>query len=99
MQIEWLSLGFGVLAGAVSAAAFFAGLAWGMRLALRAGRPAIVLLLSAMLRIGVLLAIGWLAASMLGASGFIGFALSFLLVRTGVLASARHPKVRSEAWK
>ena len=99
IQIEWLMLGFGALAGAVSGAVFFAGLAWGMRLALRAGRPTTVLLLSGVLRIGALLGVGWLVASVLGASGFIGFALAFLLVRTGILAIARRPVGGVEAWK
>ncbi|QIE54209.1 ATP synthase subunit AtpR [Pikeienuella piscinae] len=80
--------GLGLLAGAMAAALFFAGLAWGMRLALRAARPVSVLLASAALRIALLLGVGWWVAAQGMAAG-VGFALAFLAMRLALLATLR----------
>ncbi len=90
IDLDWMLLGWGVLVGAFAGAVYFAGLAWGMKIALRTGRPTPVLLLSGALRIGALLGAGW-GVSGLGATAIAGFALAFLLMRTGVMAVARHP--------
>ncbi|WP_415182486.1 ATP synthase subunit AtpR [Phaeovulum sp.] len=94
--IDWGSLGLGALAGGVGAALFFAGLALGMRLALRSARPTPILLLSGALRIGALLAFGALVANIGGATALAGFALAFVLVRFAVIAVAR-PSAKPEA--
>lgn len=79
----------GLLAGGIAAALFFAGLAWGMRLALRSARPLAVLLPSAALRIGLLLGAGWWVATLGGAVALAGFALAFLVARVALLAAVR----------
>ena len=96
IELDWLMLGWGALAGALSGALFFAGLAWGMRLALRAGQPTGVLLISGGLRIAALLGAGWLVLG-LGTTALAGFVLTFLVVRTGVLAFARRPATKEAA--
>jgi hypothetical protein len=87
-MIDWVSLGLGAVAGVLASTLFFAGLAWGMRLALRSARPMPVLLISAGLRIAALLGAGWLVAGQ-GASALAGFALAFLVTRFAILAVAR----------
>jgi hypothetical protein len=91
MTFDWIALALGAAAGAVTAALFFAGLALGMRLALRASRPTATLLASSTLRIAGLLAAGWLVAGQGGAAALAGFALAFLVVRTLAIALARRP--------
>lgn len=71
---------FGLLAGLPAAALFFAGLAWGMRLALGRARPVEMLLASAALRIALLIGAGWVVAGQ-GVAAALGFALAFLVVR------------------
>ncbi|WP_323005759.1 ATP synthase subunit I [Pseudorhodobacter sp.] len=90
LNLDWANLGFGAALGAVAAGLFFAGLAWSMRLALRAARPMPVLLISAALRIAALLAVGWLVAGQ-GVWAFLGFALAFFLIRLGAISLARLP--------
>lgn len=80
VAIDWVALGLGLAVGSMVSAVFFVGLACGMRIALRAGRPTGVLLLSAGLRIALLLAAGWFVAQA-GSWAFCGYAASFLLVR------------------
>src|SRR5690606_35227233 len=79
-DLDYMLFGFGLLSGAVAAALFFAGLAWGMRLALRSARPVAVLLPSSALRIALLLGAGWWVAAQ-GVLALVGFALAFLTVR------------------
>ena len=93
--IDWTGFALGLAAGAGTGALFFAGLALGLRLALRARSPGAVLMLSGALRIAVLLGIGWLVAQ-IGASALAGFALAFLVVRFAAIVLARRP-VRKEA--
>ncbi|SMX48844.1 ATP synthase subunit I [Maliponia aquimaris] len=93
IAVDWMGLGFGALAGAVASGLFFAGLAWGMRLALRSARPTQVLLISGALRIAALLGAGWLVAE-LGAWELAGFALAFLPIRFAALSIARRPAPR-----
>ncbi|EPX78228.1 F0F1 ATP synthase subunit A [Litoreibacter arenae] len=91
IAIDWTLFGFGALAGTFAAALFFAGLAFGMRLALRTARPTSVLLLSAALRIAALLGLVWWMTTQ-GLAALAGFALAFLVTRFVVLAFARPPK-------
>ena len=94
--IDWGLFGIGVGAGLVAGALFFAGLALGMRLALRSRHAAVVLLSSSALRILVLLGLGWLVAAQ-GAVTLVGFAVAFLVARFAATAIARHPPKSEQA--
>ena len=85
-DLDYILFGFGLSTGAIAAALFFAGLAGGMHLALRYARPVPVLLLSATLRIALLIGAGWWV-SRSGAAAAVGFALAFLAVRLLVTRS------------
>ncbi|KIQ96272.1 ATP synthase subunit I [Lysobacter sp. A03] len=87
--IDWGAFGLGTVAGAIAGTIFFAGLAFGLRLALRGSRPMPVLALSALLRITALLAAGWLVARAGGAAALAGYALGFLATRFAAVALAR----------
>ncbi len=87
--IDWAAFGWGTLAGVVAGTLFFAGLAFGLRLALRRARPTPVLALSALLRIAALLAVGWLVALDGGAAALAGYAAAFLATRFVAIALAR----------
>ncbi|MCV2892095.1 ATP synthase subunit I [Lentibacter sp. XHP0401] len=91
MNIDWGALTLGLGIGAGVSTLFFAGLAFGMRFALGAARPAAILLFSASLRIALLLGVGVLVAQM-GAWAFCSYALSFLLVRFVAITFARPAK-------
>lgn len=95
-SIDWAAFALGLLAGSAAGALFFAGLAIGMRLALRRARPAAILLLSAAIRIALLLAAGWGVAG-LGATALAGFALAFTAVRFAVLTTLRVPAAEGRA--
>ena len=88
INIDWNILLLGLVVGAAVSALFFAGLAYGMRIAFGTARPASVLLLSAALRIVLLLAAGWFVVQA-GAWALGGFAISFLLVRFIAIIFAR----------
>lgn len=93
MIIDWPDalMGFGV--GMAVSIVYFAGLAVSVRVALTSSRPAAVLLPSAVLRIGLLLAVGWLVSD--GASlvwAFAGYGLAFFLVRALATLLARMPR-------
>lgn len=89
INLEWSDFLLGMLIGLGFSALFFAGLAWGMKLALRRADSVIVLLSSAALRIAALLAGGWLVATWLGIGGAAGFAAAFIAVRTILLSRLR----------
>lgn len=86
---DWTGFLIGVLAGGALGALFFAGLAWGVKIALRRPHPTAILLPSAALRIAGLLAGGWAVAVWLGVEGALGFALAFIGLRTILLARIR----------
>jgi len=94
--LDLTALGLGAFLGLVTGAVFFAGLAWGMRIALSQPRPTPVLLVSAALRIAGLLAVGWWVAGQ-GVSALAGFALAFLMLRFAVLVFARRP-IEAASW-
>ncbi len=85
-SIDWTAFALGLLAGTGAGALYFAGLAWGMRLALSRGRAGWVLLLSAAIRIALLLATGW-ATAQLGFAALVGFGAAFLLLRFFLVAA------------
>lgn len=88
IDIDGYALIMGLITGATVSALFFAGLAYGMRLAFGTDRPAAILLMSAGFRITLLLAAGWFVAKT-GAWALGGFAVSFLLVRFIAITFAR----------
>lgn len=88
IEIELNDLLVGLVVGSAMSALFFAGLSYGMQIALRAARPTLVLLVSAGLRFALLLAIGWVVAQA-GAWAFFGYGVSFLVVRQLTLAVTR----------
>ena len=90
VQMDWNAMLLGLAVGIPVSVLFFVGLAWGMRLALRSHRPGSVLLVSAVCRIAVLLAIGfWITTSRPNAWPLVGYALAFLLVRMAAIFRAR----------
>lgn len=98
IELNWVLLGWGAVAGALAGIVFFIGLAWGMRLALKSAQPTVWLLASSTLRIAGLLGLGWLVAGF-GSAALAGFALAFLLVRTVVLAFTRAGlKAEAVSW-
>ena len=90
MSMDWDALLQGFLWGLPVSVLFFAGLAWGMRLALRSTQPASLLLLSAACRIAALLGVGyWVSAAANNAWPLAGYALAFFVVRVLAIARAR----------
>lgn len=82
MSVDITSLLLGFAIGALLSVLFFGGLAYGVQLALRSSRPAIVLLAGALCRISLLLAAGYALVVVRG-NGWplIGFVIAFFLVR------------------
>jgi len=95
MTIDWHTVITGFGAGIAVSILYFLGLALSIRLALRLTRPVSVLLPSAALRIGLLLAAGWWVTDggTLGGA-FAGYALAFFLVRFIATQVARLPRVK-----
>lgn len=82
IAIDWTAVALGFACGGAMTVLFFAGLRFGMRLALRSDTPIRILSLSALLRIAALLAVGWLVAAQGGPWAFVGYGLAFFVVRT-----------------
>lgn len=95
-MIEWDTFWLGLVTGALASALFFAGLAVGMRFALQRDNPAALLLISAAVRIALLLWSGSLIASR-GTAAIVGFVLAFFIARLLVTALARPAKAREPA--
>ncbi len=94
MVIDWESLLLGFCLGVPASALFFAGLAWGMRQALRSTRPGVWLLLSFICRIAVLLTVGfWVTATGDNAWPLAGYVLAFFLVRLVAILWARTARI------
>ncbi len=94
MAIDWDALLLGFSVGVPVSVLFFAGLAWGMRLALRSARPGALLVLSFAGRITLLLAVGFrVTAAGVNAWPLAGYALAFLLVRLAVVIWARATRI------
>jgi hypothetical protein len=93
MIVDWPNalMGFGV--GVAVSVLYFVSLALSVRVALTLYRPVVVLLPSAVLRIGLLLAVGWMVTG--GATlvwAFAGYGLAFFLVRFVATMLARVPR-------
>lgn len=95
--LDWTNLMLGLALGAAIGSAHFAGLAIGIRIALRTRFPTAVLLTSAGLRIALVLAAGW-QASQFGAEALAGFALAFFLARFAAITVARHHRTEPAKW-
>ncbi|SFT11038.1 N-ATPase, AtpR subunit [Sulfitobacter marinus] len=87
--IDWAPVLMGAAVGLALSTLFFAGLAIGMRQALRRENPVMMLALSAAIRISVLLAVGWLVLGQGGLWAAAGYALAFLLARLIATTFAR----------
>lgn len=87
--IDWSAamLGFGV--GTVMGIVFFAGLAIGIRRALRTKAPIGVLSLSAAVRLAAFLGVGWVVVSQGGPWAGLGYGIAFLVVRFVATTLAR----------
>ncbi|MCD1633646.1 hypothetical protein K7H91_07665 [Martelella mediterranea] len=93
IALDWTLVVPGLLAGAAAAGLFLAGLALGIRFVMRRSRPALLLFVSAALRIAALLGIGWWVAGM-GAQALVAFAIGFLVTRTIIVAVVRSGEAR-----
>lgn len=90
LHIDWHAVRLGLAVGVPVSALFFAGLAGGMRLALRSRQPAGLLLLSAVCRIALLLLIGfWITTAGSTAWPLAGYAFAFFAVRLIAVGYAR----------
>ncbi len=90
MTVDWTAVLLGFFFGVPLSVLFFAGLAWGMRLALHSTRPGVWLLLSSLLRIVMLMAAGfWIATVADNAWPVAGYALAFFLVRLAAVLWAK----------
>ncbi len=88
-----IGLAFGLFAGGV----YFVGLAWSIGRALTTTQPGKTLIISAALRIALLLAAGW-AVAQIGITALMGFALGFLLARMVAIALARTEPGKAAKW-
>lgn len=79
---DWPMLASGFLLGLLVSGVFFAGLDWGIKLALKSSQPNARLLLSFVLRLALLLGVGFLLASMTSNLwSILGYAMAFFVVR------------------
>lgn len=82
IAVDWLGLLLGLLLGLVVSSVFFIGLAWGMKLALASNSPNRKLLLSFLLRLSLLLSVGFgLTAVTTTLWPLLGYALAYFIVR------------------
>jgi len=80
----------GLMLGLPASVLYFAGLAWGLRLALRARRTGLVLLLSFVVRTALLLGLAvWALRLMQPGWVLLGYLAAFVLVRQLAVRRAR----------
>lgn len=89
IPIDWTSALLGGGVGAVMSVLFFAGLAVGMRFALRSTKPVGFLALSSALRISALIGVGWIVAEHSGPWAALGYAIVFFAARLVATSVAR----------
>lgn len=89
MSVDWTATLLGGAAGLMMGALYFAGLAVGMRRALRSANPVGLLSLSAALRIAALLAVGWTVVGQGGPWAGLGYGIAFLITRLIATTFAR----------
>ncbi len=88
--MEVINFAAGLAFGGVAGILFFAGLGLGVRIALKGARPGPILLVSAALRISLLLLSGW-AVAQLGLWSTVGFGVAFLAARYAIVIWVRAP--------
>ena len=81
IPFEWTQIMIGICAGTAISALYFAGLAYGMRIALRTTSPIRILSISATLRMVMLLGAGWVVTTQSGPWAFVGYGAAFFVVR------------------
>lgn len=81
IPFDWAQVIIGLCVGVVISTLYFAGLAYGMRIALRSGSPIHILSFSASLRIVILLSAGWFVTLQSGPWAFVGYGVAFFVVR------------------
>ena len=86
--MDWIGFVAGIAIGLLASGLFFAGLGISVRLAMRSKRPGSLLLVSAGLRITLLLLAGW-GATRIGLWSLAGFAAGFLVVRLTTISWVR----------
>ncbi|WP_171054586.1 ATP synthase subunit I [Roseovarius arcticus] len=89
ITVDWNAVMLGVAAGLVMGACFFAGLAIGVRHALRSASPVKLLSISAALRISALLGGGWIIAGQGGPWAALGYGAAFIFARVVATTFAR----------
>lgn len=90
IDVDGHALLAGLVGGLPASGLYFWGLAWGVRRALRAQRPAAVLLASFVLRAVLLLGLGvWLVRAVDPLWSLAGYILAFIIVRTVVVRGVR----------
>ena len=94
--MDWMDLATGFALGALAGSLFFAGLAISIRIASRSDRAGSLLLMSAGLRVAILMIIGWHVAQ-IGEWSLAGFVASFLLVRFAAIAWVRPVDIQGGA--
>ncbi len=97
LAVDWAAALAGGAIGLVMGALFFAGLAVGMRRALRSPSAVPLLTLSALVRMTALLGVGWGVLALLGAWAGGGYALAFLMTRLIATTVARAGAPTGEA--
>jgi len=83
------SLATGALAGTLVGIVYFAGLSMSIRYALASSARTSLLALSALVRIALMLLVGWLLAVHVGAWAVGAYGAAFLLVRTVAIFHTR----------
>jgi len=80
-SFDWTAVALGLAIGTAMSVMFFAGLGLGMQIALRSARPVALLLVSAIVRMAVLLGVGFLVVGQAGPWSLLGYASAFLIIR------------------
>jgi len=89
IYVDWFGILLGLCVGTVMGVLFFAGLAFGMRFAMRTQCPIRLLALSAGLRITGLLVTGWFIVVQGGLWTALGYGVAFFGARIIVTTLAR----------
>ncbi|MEH6728927.1 MAG: ATP synthase subunit I, partial [Hyphomicrobiales bacterium] len=74
MSFDWIAVALGLAIGSAMSVLFFAGLGLGMQIALRSAKPVALLLVSAIVRMAVLLGVGFLVVEQAGPWSLLGYA-------------------------
>ncbi|TNJ43317.1 ATP synthase subunit AtpR [Phaeobacter sp. B1627] len=89
IPVDWTAAMTGGAIGIVMGALFFAGLALGMRRALRSASAIRLLTISSVVRMTALLGVGWVVLDLLGVWAGLGYAAAFFVTRVIATTLAR----------